>query len=179
MNKAEVIVVNEVDEVVGYMDKMEAHKLGILHRAISVFIIDSNANWLLQQRAEHKYHSGLLWSNAACTHPMKGESNVEAANRRLFEEMGIRTSLVKIFSIQYETVLDNGLIENEFDHIYIGYSDDLPVIDPSEVAAFKYISVAEIKRELNGHSQRFTPWFHLLFEQVVKGVLVDSPIQKG
>lgn len=166
MDSNTVIAVNEQDEVVGYFEKMEAHRKGILHRAISVFIFNSRGEWLLQQRAAHKYHSALLWSNSTCTHPMKGESDIEAANRRLFEEMGMKAELEKQFSFQYRAHLENDLIEHELDHIFIGYSDALPEINPEEVAAYRYISQADLTIELATHPERFSEWFKLLFERM-------------
>lgn len=170
MNPNEVIVVNEKDEVLGYMDKMEAHKQGKLHRAISVFIFNSNKEWLLQQRAPHKYHSGLLWSNTSCTHPMSGEPEEVAANRRLNEEMGMKAKLKKIFSFQYKAVLDNNLIENELDHIFVGYSDDKPIINEEEVCDYRYISTSELKKEIAESPERFSEWFKLLFERMHKEI---------
>lgn len=166
MDSNTVIAVNEQDEVVGYFEKMEAHRKGILHRAISVFIFNSSGEWLLQQRAAHKYHSALLWSNSTCTHPMKGESDLEAANRRLFEEMGMRAELKKQFSFQYRAHLENDLIEHELDHVFVGYSDELPEINPEEVAAYRYISQADLAVELATHPEWFSEWFKLLFERM-------------
>lgn len=166
MDSNTVIAVNEQDEVVGYFEKMEAHRKGILHRAISVFIFNSRGEWLLQQRAAHKYHSALLWSNSTCTHPMKGEADLEAANRRLFEEMGMKAELEKQFSFQYRAHLENDLIEHELDHIFIGYSDALPEINPEEVAAYRYISQTDLTAELATHPERFSEWFKLLFERM-------------
>lgn len=170
INTANVIVVNEKDEVVGYLEKMEVHEKGILHRAVSVFIINSRGEWLLQQRAKNKYHSSLLWSNTCCTHPMGGESNLDAANRRLFEEMGLRTSLVKAFSFQYKADLDNNLIENELDHVFIGFCDELPNINKEEVNAYRYISSGDVALELKNSPEIFTIWFRLLFEKVLNGM---------
>lgn len=168
MNPNTVIAVNERDEVVGYHGKMEAHEKGILHRAISVFIFNSRGEWLLQQRAEGKYHSGLLWSNTTCTHPMQGESILEAANRRLDEEMGMHAILTKKFSFQYRAELDKELIENELDHIFMGVSDDIPHINPSEVASFQYISTEALSDQIANNPKRFTEWFKLLFPKVLK-----------
>jgi isopentenyl-diphosphate delta-isomerase len=168
MNYNEVIAVNDQDEVLDYLDKQEVHEKGILHRAISVFIINSDGKWLLQQRAHHKYHSGSLWTNATCTHPMKGESNLDAANRRLHEEMGLEASLTKLFRFQYEARLDNNLIENELDHIFIGMTDDVPDFNRDEVQDYRYIGVRELEKEMSEHPERFTEWFKLLFAPVKK-----------
>ena len=166
MNYDEVIAVNEQDEILEYLDKMEAHKKGILHRAISVFIFNSQGQWLLQQRASGKYHSEMLWTNASCTHPMKGESNEAAASRRLWEEMGIKAELTKVFSFIYRAELDNELVENELDHIFVGFSDSLPQPDSNEVHDFKYISTEDMDKEMKLHPELFTEWFKLLVPKV-------------
>lgn len=170
MDTNSVITVNERDEVLGYMEKMEAHKKGILHRAVSAFIINSKGEWLLQQRASHKYHSGLLWSNTCCTHPFKGESNLQSAQRRLFEEMGLHASLRKLFHFQYRAELDNELIENELDHIFVGYTDDRPNINPDEVVSYRYISPEALILEIKNHPERFTEWFKLLYQPVLNSL---------
>ena len=166
MNYDQVIAVNENDEVLDYLDKQEVHEKGILHRAISVFIVNSRGEWLLQQRAAHKYHSGLLWTNASCTHPMRGESNLEAAQRRLQEEMGIAADLKELFSFKYHAELDNELIEHELDHVFVGCSDEIPVPNPEEVAHYRYLKIAQLKKELSKHPEHFTAWFRLLFQRV-------------
>ena len=166
MNVDEVIVVNEKDEVLGYTDKMEAHRKGILHRAISVFIFNTSGEWLLQKRASHKYHSSDLWSNTACTHPLKDETELEAANRRLNQEMGMTATLKKVFDFQYKAHLDNELIENELDHIFVGITDEEPVVNPEEVSNFGYLSTEELESAMNKHPENFTEWFKLLFDRV-------------
>lgn len=170
MNVNEVILVNENDEEIGFMEKMEAHKKGILHRAISVFIFNSKNEWLLQQRAKEKYHSGLLWSNASCTHPMVGEEDILAANRRLKEEMGMKASLKKLFSFQYKAYLDNDLIEHELDHIFVGYTNQIPVINTDEVCDYRYISTSDLKEEIKTNPENFSEWFKLLFERIHKEI---------
>jgi isopentenyl-diphosphate delta-isomerase len=166
LNYNTVITVDHNDEILGYMEKLEAHKKGVLHRAISVFILNSKGEWLLQQRGEDKYHSGSLWSNATCTHPFKGESNLEAAHRRLQEEMGLQTKLSKLFSFQYRVSLDNKLIEHELDHVFVGYTDEIPKINREEVSSFRYISPENLFYEIENHPERFTEWFKLLYKRV-------------
>jgi isopentenyl-diphosphate delta-isomerase len=170
MNSNTVIAVNEKDEVLGYHGKMEVHEKGILHRAISVFIFNSSGEWLLQQRAQHKYHSAMLWSNTSCTHPMKGETILEAANRRLFEEMGMHAILTKKFSFQYRAQLSNELVEHELDHIFIGMSDDLPKINMDEVADYQYLSTRELSYKLKKYPDHYTEWFKLLFSKVLSEI---------
>lgn len=162
----EVILVNEKDEELGVMEKMEAHKKGLLHRAISVFIFNSDNEWLLQKRAAHKYHSGMLWSNTSCTHPMKGEDELNAANRRLDEEMGMKAKLKKLFSFQYKAYLDNDLIEHELDHIFIGYTNEKPVPNIEEVSDYRYITTDDLKIEIEDNPDVFSEWFKLLFERI-------------
>lgn len=170
MNANEVILVNEKDEELGFMDKMEAHEKGLLHRAISVFIFNSDNEWLLQQRAEHKYHSGLLWSNASCTHPMSGEEEITAANRRLEEEMGMKASLKKLFNFQYKAYLDNDLIEHELDHVFVGYTNQKPVMNPEEVCDYRYVSTEELQKEMQATPEKFSEWFKLLFDRMHKEI---------
>ncbi|WP_442505052.1 isopentenyl-diphosphate Delta-isomerase [Novipirellula sp. SH528] len=166
MNPNEVIIVNNQDEVLGYMSKLEAHEKGVLHRAISVFVFTSNFEWLVQKRADHKYHSGGLWSNTSCTHPMKGESSIDAARRRLTEEMGLDVNLKKAFTFQYTASLDNNLIEKELDHIFVGQSNVPPIINKEEVVAYRYINTVSLAEELKMHPEHFTEWFRLLFDRV-------------
>ena len=119
------------------MDKMEAHQKGVLHRAFSVFVFNNAGELLLQQRADHKYHSGGLWTNTCCSHPAPGEKNADAAARRLYEEMGFNCELAHSFSFIYKAQFQNGLTEYEFDHVYIGYADSIPVLNMDEVQDWK------------------------------------------
>ena len=170
MDKNIVIAVDEKDNEVGYHDKMKAHEEGILHRAVSVLVFNSQNEWLIQQRAGIKYHSALLWSNTACSHPMKGEATYDSARRRLQEEMGLDLPLEKIFSFQYRAEFDNGLIENELDHVFIGFSDQDPLPNPEEVATFRWISTKELEREIVENPDNFTAWFKLLVPRVKEQV---------
>jgi isopentenyl-diphosphate Delta-isomerase len=133
----EVILVNKSDEVLGYMEKMEAHKRGLLHRAFSVFIFNNNGELLMQKRASDKYHSGGLWTNTCCSHPRKHESLSTAAQRRLKEEMGMEVSLSPKFHFIYKSSLDQGLIEHELDHVFFGNSDQTPVLNKAEAEDWK------------------------------------------
>ncbi len=170
LDKNQVILVNERDEQIGTSDKMEAHQKGLLHRAVSVFIFTSKGEWVLQQRAKDKYHSGGLWSNTACTHPFVGESNLDSAARRLQEEMGMQTELKYILSFQYQVELDNNLIEHELDHIFVGTSDLSPQPNVAEVHSYRTISTEELRSELNRTPELFTEWFKMLFDQVIPHV---------
>ena len=138
MEEVKVIQVDENDSETGLMYKTEAHEKGILHRAVSVFIINGAGDWLLQRRAFHKYHSAGLWTNACCSHPLPGELNIDAATRRLMEEMGLKCELNELFSFTYREIFENGLIEHEFDHVFLGVSNQLPAINDLEVIEYKY-----------------------------------------
>jgi isopentenyl-diphosphate delta-isomerase len=166
MDRTEVILVDEKDQPCGLMEKMEAHQKGVLHRAFSVFIFNKQGEMLLQQRATEKYHSGGLWTNACCSHPLPGENTSSAAVRRLKEEMGFDTSLEKIFDFLYKARFDNGLTEHEFDHVYAGeYEGDIN-FDTSEVKDVCFKSMKEIKEDLERQPEKFTTWFRIAFPQV-------------
>jgi len=165
MSEPLVVQVDEFDNELNYIPKMAAHRQGILHRAISVLIFDSNENWLLQKRAYNKYHSGGLWSNTCCSHPYPNEELVAAAERRLQEEMGILCNLEKRFSFQYKVIFDNGLIEHELDHVFIGFSDDIPIPNSSEVSDWRLISTKDLEKEINMTPEKFSEWFKLIFQK--------------
>jgi isopentenyl-diphosphate Delta-isomerase len=164
----EVILVNEQDEQVGSMEKMEAHYKGALHRAFSVFIFNNKNEMLLQQRAITKYHSGGLWTNACCSHPRPGESTIQAADRRLHEELGFSTSIEKIFDFKYNASFNNGLIEHEFDHVYVGNFQGQVKPNPSEVQDYCYMSMKDILASTQSHPHKYTAWFCIAFPQVYK-----------
>ncbi len=161
-----VILVNEQDQVVGTMPKMEAHIEGKLHRAFSVFVFNNEGELLLQQRAADKYHSGGKWSNTCCSHPRPGEDTLAAAHRRLFEEMGLKCELNEAFSFTYKVEMDEGLIEHEYDHVYVGVSDMLPVPDPGEVAAYCYQNMSELKEKLISEPDQYSEWLKICFNRV-------------
>lgn len=161
-----VILVDEHDDMVGIMDKMEAHRQGLLHRAFSVFIFNHKGEMLLQQRALDKYHSGGLWTNACCSHPIPGEKTKDAAQRRLMEELGFTTPIEKIFDFLYKAKFDNGLTEHEFDHVFAGEYEGKLKANPDEVNDFCYKSIPEIKEIIQSHPQKYTAWFHLAFPKI-------------
>ena len=160
-----VILVNEKDEPIGLMGKMEAHEKGLLHRAFSVFIFNSKQEVLLQQRAACKYLSPNLWTNTCCSHPREGESNLQAGERRLQEEMGMQVPLEEVFSFIYKAPFDNGLTEHEYDHVLVGYSDAQPQINPEEVASWKWLSLEAIKEDILQAPEQYTAWFKIIFEK--------------
>jgi isopentenyl-diphosphate delta-isomerase len=174
-NEEMVILVNGKDESLGKMDKTEAHRKAVLHRAFSVFIFNTKGEMLLQQRAANKYHSGGLWSNACCSHPRPGEETVDAAQRRLFEEMGFSTSLKKIFDFIYKAEFDNGLTEFEFDHVFAGEYNGIIGANPEEVNDFCYKEIEEIKQSLQSHPQKYTAWFHLAFPKMEEWLRTTDP----
>lgn len=166
MKKEEVILVNEHDEVTGSMEKMEAHRKGLLHRAFSIFIFNGKGEMLLQQRAFSKYHSGGLWTNACCSHPQPGEETKDAVQRRLKEELGFETAVKKIFDFTYRAEFDNGLIEHEFDHVFAGEYEGELKVNSEEVNDFCYKEMKAIKQSLQTHPHKYTAWFHLAFPKI-------------
>jgi isopentenyl-diphosphate delta-isomerase len=163
----QVILVDEQDVEIGAMEKMQAHQKALLHRAFSVFVFNKKGEMLMQQRALTKYHSGGLWTNACCSHPRPGEETLNAAQRRLQEEMGFNTELNKVFDFTYKAPFDNGLTENEFDHVFIGtYEGE---IKPSavEVKDYCYKKMTDIGESLQSHPQKYTAWFHIAFPRVL------------
>jgi len=166
MIQEQVILVDENDRETGVMEKMDAHRKAILHRAVSVFIVNSKGEWLLQQRALGKYHSNGLWTNTCCSHPRPGESSLETAKRRLGEEMGMRAELSKIFHFIYKEPLDDELTEYELDHVFIGVSDKEPNINTNEVLNWKYITYDELKRDIKKHPEHYTVWFLKIADRV-------------
>jgi len=163
----QVILVDENDVAVGTMEKMEAHEKGILHRAFSVFIFNSDGEMLLQQRALIKYHSGGLWTNSCCSHPRPEEDILVAASRRLQEEMGFDTSLRKVFDFMYKSSFANGLTEHEFDHVFVGYYDGEVKPDQKEVKGYTYQPMKKVEALLQSQPDMFTAWFHIAFPKVM------------
>lgn len=162
----EVILVNELDEPVGTMEKMAAHEKAVLHRAFSVFIFNSKGEMLLQQRALKKYHSGGLWTNACCSHPLPGEETIAAAKRRLYEELGFSTDLKKAFHFTYKAPFNNGLTEYEYDHVFTGRYEGTIYPDKEEVSDYCYMTLDAIEQSLQSHPQKYTAWFHIAFPQL-------------
>ena len=165
MIEEQVILVNEQDEPIGLMPKMEAHEKAVLHRAFSVFILNDRGELMLQQRAQHKYHSPGLWTNTCCSHQREGESNIAAGKRRLQEEMGFVAELKETISFIYKAPFDNGLTEHELDHILVGTYNDAPNINPEEVADWKWMEVAKVKEDIAKHPENYTAWFKIIFDR--------------
>lgn len=165
MKEENVILVNENDEQIGLMPKMEAHEKAVLHRAFSVFVMNDKGETMLQQRAAHKYHSPLLWTNTCCSHQREGETNIDAGRRRLNEEMGFVTELEELFSFIYKAPFDNGLTEHELDHILIGSYNGEPAINEDEVASWKWMPLEQVKDDIQEHPEQYTAWFKIIFER--------------
>ena len=171
MDKSFVILVDNKDNEAGIMEKIEAHRIGLLHRAVSVFIVDPENRWILQKRAYGKYHSMGLWTNTCCTHPGPGESNIAAASRRLKEEMGISCKLEELFTFVYKEKLDNELTENEYDHVFFGISKDDPVINISEAEDWKRISFDELHVDILNNPGSYTYWFKAIYQDVLSHLI--------
>ncbi|MDG1397329.1 MAG: isopentenyl-diphosphate Delta-isomerase [Polaribacter sp.] len=160
-----VVLVDENDKKLGLMPKMEAHEKAVLHRAFSVFIFNKDGDLMLQQRAGHKYHSPLLWTNTCCSHQRDGETNLEAGKRRLFEEMGFNADLKELFSFVYKAPFDNGLTEHELDHVMVGYYENEPKINKDEVEAYRWMTLEDVKTDIEKNPQIYTVWFKIIFNE--------------
>lgn len=164
--RIDVILVDENDDQVGIMEKMEVHQKALLHRAFSIFIFNDKGEILLQRRAIKKYHSGGLWTNTCCSHPKPGEETMAAAGKRLSEEMGISTRLRKAFDFIYKAPFDNGLTEFEFDHVFIGTYEGKVSPDADEVSDYCYKDINEIRNSILTHPQKYTEWFKIAFPKM-------------
>jgi isopentenyl-diphosphate delta-isomerase len=165
-----VLLVNEHDDVIGTAEKLAVHQSGELHRAFSVLIFNDQGDFLLQQRAPQKYHSGGLWSNSCCGHPSRPDNTADQAKQRLFEEMGFRTALEPLFSFRYHAELPNGLTEHELDHVFTGrYQGQVP-FNPDEVCAVRWISADDLGQEIISAPDTFSVWFRMLFERLQQPV---------
>lgn len=174
MIEENVILVNENDEKIGLMPKLEAHEKAILHRAFSVFIFNDKNELLLQQRAASKYHSPSLWTNTCCSHQRDGESNIEAGKRRLKEEMGFVTDLQESISFIYKAPFDNGLTEHEYDHVLIGKYNDEPIINKTEVASWKWILLNDVKVDIALQPDIYTEWFKIIFDTFYEHINIKN-----
>jgi len=162
----EIVLVDERDVQVGVAPKLAVHLEGRLHRAFSVFVFDPQGRMLLQRRAAGKYHSGGLWSNTACGHPRPGERTEAAAARRLHEEMGFQCDLTHRTEMVYRAEVRAGLVEHEFDHIFVGTYDGDPLPHPEEVAGWRWMDIADLHADVAAAPERYTPWFRLALEDL-------------
>jgi isopentenyl-diphosphate delta-isomerase len=164
----QVILIDEADKQIGVANKLEAHQLGKLHRALSVFVFNSRGELLLQKRARAKYHSGGLWSNTCCSHPRPGEDTLAAARRRLKEEMGLECDLKEVHRFTYKATFENGLTEHEYDRVFVGTSDNEPTLNQEEAEDWKWIDPRLLAEEMKAHPGDFTYWFRVSLEDVLK-----------
>lgn len=160
-----LILVDKKDKEIGTGEKMEVHKKGALHRAFSIVILNSKGQMLIHKRAKTKYHCGGLWTNACCSHPLVGESTEKAAHRRLKEEMGFDCKLKEITSFIYKAGFDNGLTENEFDHLFTGFYDGSVKPNKDEVEDFRFVDINELKKDMKKQPEKYTPWFRIIIEK--------------
>jgi isopentenyl-diphosphate delta-isomerase len=175
MEEEYVILVNENNEQIGLMPKLEAHEKAVLHRAFSVFIFNDKNELMLQQRALTKYHSPGLWTNTCCSHQRDGESNIQAGKRRLMEEMGFVVDLQESISFIYKAPFDNGLTEHEYDHVLIGRYNESPHINIGEVADWKWMPLKAVKKDMEVQSELYTVWFKIIFEKFYEHInIIDK-----
>ncbi|MCT4699522.1 MULTISPECIES: isopentenyl-diphosphate Delta-isomerase [Tenacibaculum] len=163
--KEQVILVDEQDNPIGLMEKMEAHEKALLHRAFSVFVFNDKKELMLQQRAADKYHSPLLWTNTCCSHQRSGETNLAAGKRRLYEEMGFVCELKEVFSFIYKAPFDNGLTEHELDHVMVGNFNESPKINKEEVESYKWMGLEAVKKDIEECPEIYTAWFKIIFKE--------------
>ncbi|BAO76685.1 isopentenyl-diphosphate Delta-isomerase [Winogradskyella sp. PG-2] len=174
MTEEQVILVDENDNQIGLMPKMEAHEKAVLHRAFSVFIFNNENELMLQQRALHKYHSPGLWTNTCCSHQRDGESNIEAGKRRLQEEMGFVTDLDESTSFIYKASFENGLTEYEYDYVMVGLYNDEPIINSEEVADWKWMPLEGVKVDMALNPEKYTAWFKIIFEKFYEYININK-----
>ena len=177
MIEEQVILVDEQDNQIGLMPKMEAHEKAQLHRAFSVFVFNKDKELMLQQRAASKYHSPLLWTNTCCSHQRDGETSIEAGKRRLQEEMGFVCELEEVFSFLYKAEFDNGLTEHELDHVMVGSFENDPIINKEEVESFKWMKLEDVKNDIENNPNEYTAWFKIIFEKSYEKIATHKLLQ--
>ena len=163
-----VILVDENNNQIGLEEKILAHKKNLLHRAFSIFIFNDSSEILLQKRAPNKYHSGNLWTNTCCSHPLENLSLVESAKKRLIEEMGIKANLNEVFSFIYQAEFGNGLSEYEYDHVLFGISNNQPILNPDEAIDYKWIKISDLKAQIEKNPGNFTVWLQIMINNYFK-----------
>lgn len=165
MKQEKVILVNEQDEPIGLSEKLQAHKDGVLHRAVSVFLFNKKGELLLQKRASTKYHGAGLWTNTCCTHPREGETSEACAVRRLKEEMGIDGEVKEQFSFIYKADVENGLIENEYDHVFFGIYDGKVDPNPNEAEDCTFASLDKVFTDAANNPEKYSIWFRIIIDK--------------
>jgi isopentenyl-diphosphate delta-isomerase len=173
-----LILVDEQDREIGTAGKTEVHYSGQLHRAFSVFIFTGDGRLLLQRRAGNKYHSAGKWTNTCCSHPRPGEKTEDAAHRRLYEEMGLSCNLIHMFSFTYRAEMKKQIIEHEFDHVFFGVANELPMPNPEEVSAFCYQDMDELAADMQNDPDNYTEWLKICFERVLEAYIKIFPDQQ-
>lgn len=163
---AEVILVNAGDTAIGVMEKLEAHRIGKLHRAFSVLVYNTRGEMLLQKRAHTKYHSGGLWTNACCSHPLPHEKSETAAKKRLREELNLNADPAFLYKFIYKAQLDNNLTEYEYDHVFTCITDQRPLLNTGEVEDYKYIEVPELMKDMDNCPDKYTFWFRQIMDRI-------------
>ena len=163
-----VILVDENNNQIGLEEKILAHKKNLLHRAFSIFIFNDSFEILLQKRAPNKYHSGNLWTNTCCSHPLENLSLVDSAKKRLVEEMGIKANLNEVFSFIYQAEFGNGLSEHEYDHVLFGISNNQPILNPDEAIDYKWIKISDLKAQIEKNPGNFTVWLQIMINNYFK-----------
>lgn len=171
--ETKVVLVNENDEVLGTMEKLEAHQKGVLHRAFSVFLFNEKGQMLLQKRAATKYHSPNKWTNTCCSHPMLNETYQDAALRRLREELGIAAEIQPIFHFIYKADVGDGLWEHELDHVFIGNYEGVFQLNPEEVSEIRYITLDDLLQEVSSHPDDFTEWFKIILSEYMSHIKIN------
>jgi isopentenyl-diphosphate Delta-isomerase len=174
-----VVLVDGCDVPIGELEKLAAHREGLLHRAFSVFVVNAAGEILLQRRAGGKYHSGGLWSNTCCGHPRPGEDTRAAARRRLGEEMGFVCDLRPVHRFTYRALLEDGLIEHEVDHVFVGRHERDPTPDPEEVEGWRWMRPEILARELRSRPEAFTAWLPPALRGFLAGARRDLAGQPG
>ncbi|MBR9690949.1 isopentenyl-diphosphate Delta-isomerase [Candidatus Woesearchaeota archaeon] len=172
----QVVLVDSDNNELGTMEKIKAHKKGVLHRAISVFVFNSKGELLIQQRAKHKYHCPKIWANTCCTHPLPNESFIDSAKRRLKEEVGFETELKQEFCFVYKSKFDNGLTEHEYDCVFTGMYDGKVKPNPDEVMDYKWISLKELKQDTKNYPDKYASWFEIALEKLTAKLRRDEDI---
>lgn len=166
-----ILLVNKQDSELGFEEKIKVHQLGLLHRSFSILVFNSRGELLLQKRAEGKYHSGGLWTNTCCSHQESRGVLIEAAQRRLREEMGISCELKEHFHFVYKVSVGGGLIENELDHVFIGFCDDAPKINKREASSYKYAFIPDIRKDIKENPDSYTEWFKIIIKKYLRELL--------
>lgn len=168
----ELVLVDENDQQIGISSKLDVHRIGLLHRAFSIFLWNDNGQMLLQRRAATKYHSAGLWANTCCGHPRPYEDIHDAADRRLFEELGMRAHLTWQGVYSYRAEMPNALIENELVHFFTGYVHQAAVPNPDEVDDLRWVTIDQLLTDFSASPENYSAWFALYITQIPERILI-------